>query len=291
MQKGLILLLTLVITVGLFNCSVDPQEGGLSMNRAEAVSRDSGHLAIHPFVYRVEIDGTAYIYEKATRTWSKKITNVRAIEGGVKDIMGQRMYNSFYVDRNGQVFEETAENVWTPIPGIVDAIDISSNGGQTYAVSSDNYIYKYYRTADGSVAWFNWHAQIDGDSIEKVDVDDEGNPWVITGSSQIYKYADNSWQLVWDAPLADPIDIAVGSGEAYISAFFQGGIYPGLFKYDSATGEFVLQHKEAYSLDIDKSGVLWATFSSFMSGSLHYLEPGQEYYTRSRTAGYENAEL
>lgn len=165
---------------------------GESKEKNMGVSDEDAYTSI----YRIDSLGNAYLYEQATFSWEKKLANVRAIVGGAKDLLGRRLYNSFYIDNNGTIYEETLNNVWTRVTGIIDAIDISSNGKQTYAVCSEGYLYKYCNNENESLSCFNWYAELDNQTIKKVDVDSDGIPWVTAENNEVYMYNNNSWNLV-----------------------------------------------------------------------------------------------
>jgi hypothetical protein len=84
------------------------------------------------------------------------------------------------------------------------ARDIGSGGGQTFMVATNGQVFRKVAV--------NWQAlpyKFDG---AKIDVTDNGTPWVVTVSNRIYYYANNKWVRV----NGGGIDIACGGNKIYV---------------------------------------------------------------------------
>lgn len=292
MKRKIIPFLLVAISICFWGCSLEAAKSDLKSgqeNGLELESRDSGHLTVHPYVYRIDNKGDAYLY--VPHNWEKKLTNVRAIEGGLFDPQRKRSCNSFYIDNNGIIYEETSTDSWTKVSGIIDAVDIGSSGDNIYAVSSEGHIYKYYRNEQGGYPWFNWHPQIENELIKKVDVDDSGNPWVITNHAKVYTYRNDSWELMWSGNRASILDITCGNGNTYITASFKAILYPRLLKYDFTKQDFEHCNMAATSIELDKTGILRVVRTGFMSGTIQFLYQGYDEFVDDVYAGSSNMEL
>ncbi|MBN1409243.1 MAG: hypothetical protein JW969_00265 [Spirochaetales bacterium] len=283
MKKVSFLVLMLLIAMSLFNCSQVMDFGADASESGDT----KAEFPTVPQVYRVEADGKAYLLG-SDGIWHLELSAVKAIDGGIWDRNSGRYWNSFYVNESGRIFEKVNLSKWVPVYGVYDGVDVATNGGQTYAVNAGGYVFKYISV--GSTGWFTWIHQVPGEFLVKVDVDDQGNPWVVTKTGKVYFNRDNVWYKTNNEKLS-AIDIGCGDGRVYISAHAQFVTGPRLYEYNPENGLFLNRGVEAHAIDVDKTGTVWTTWAYFMAGSLHYQKKGTLEWILDTSAGFQNVDL
>ncbi len=140
-----------------------------------------------------------------------------------------------FADSWVQLSEETAKDIGIGADGSVWIVG-------TNPVSGGYGIYKW----DGE----NWEG-VDGGAV-RIDVDPQGNPWIVNDNGYIFRRVDNSWVQLFGAAK----DIGIGAdGSVWIVGTnpVSGGY--GIYKWDGKNWKVV--DGGAVQISVDKYGIPW----------------------------------
>lgn len=129
------------------------------------------------------------------------------INGGGVRIDVDENGNPWIVNSKNQIFHRLNDN-WVQLPGLATDVGVGADGSVwiigTNPVGSGKDLGVHRWTGSA------WEA-VDGGGI-RIDVDDNGNPWIVNSRNQIFHRSDNQWvQLPGLAK-----DIGVGSDNVWI---------------------------------------------------------------------------
>lgn len=157
----------------------------------------------------------------------------------------------------GAIYVSSASGRWYRIYGMSDAKDITSNGDDVYAVNGSGNIFKLNTSSNT----FDYFTQIVNKDVKKLDVDSNGDIWVITDDSCVYKLVGTTATLIFTPTFAYgnaiPQDVGCASGNVYIASAMYGIGSGKLYKYDAATGLLVDQSVNAHKVDVERSGTIY----------------------------------
>lgn len=268
MKKITILGLIVIAAITLLSCS---NVTGLSAEAAKA--EEKGFTWADAWY----IDGNnhAWFLDRMTGNFvsSGIDDNVSVIEGSIWDSW-DGCEATFYINTNNEIFQHTADG-WVLRYGCWNARDVGSRTIEsTFAINTNGQIHKFKTSWNG----FEWFDQIPEKAAEKVEVDENGNPWVITTDSKLYKHENGVWTEV-ETKLASglqlyPEDLGCGNGTTYILAYTGmaggGAIYElkadGTFEH--VTGSFLSK------MDVDNDGTIY--YTDLEHGWLHSYYPSNE---------------
>lgn len=179
---------------------------------------------------------------------------------------------TFYINTDGELYQRTWEG-WVQRWGCWNATDVGSYKiDSTYAINANGQIHKFNTSWNG----FEWFTQIPGKAAEKVEVDAEGNPWVITTDAKLYKFENGVWSEVvcqrTNGGALIPMDLGLGNGTVYIIGAIPGFGHPEIYgmnaegKFEYITGAFVNQ------MDVDRDGMIF--YTDIEHGWVHSFLPG-----------------
>ena len=137
---------------------------------------------------------------------------------------------------------------WEQLPGTAKDIGIGANGS-VWIVGTNPVIggYGIYRW-DGE----NWGGFSD-DGAVRIDVDPQGNPWIVNDNGKIYRRVDNRWEQLFGAAK----DIGIGAnGSVWIvgtNPVFGGY---GIYQWDGRNWEG-FSDDGALQISVDKDGIPW----------------------------------
>lgn len=161
--------------------------------------------------------------------------------------------STFAISTNGNAFR-FSNGQWKRSTGCWGAKDITSyNIDQSFCVVGDGSVHQY-NPQDNN---FYFHSYIDGESIEKIDVGNDGILWAVTKDADLYKF-DQQWQLVHQAGdnklYVD--DVASNGEQVYtINYHFQVGA-PAIYEFRNDQFEKIASGY--VDVEVDRSGYIWA---------------------------------
>jgi hypothetical protein len=142
---------------------------------------------------------------------------------------------------------------WRQLPGTGNDVGVGANGTAwmigTNPVPGGFGIYRWNGSA--------WDAMPGG--AVRIDVDPQGNPWVVNNTGNIYQWAFNGWK---QQP-GQATDIGIGAkGDVWvIGAVAEAGGY-GIFHWTPTTGSFTKIPGGAVRIDVDPAGNPWVVNSN-----------------------------
>jgi hypothetical protein len=147
----------------------------------------------------------------------------------------------------------TFGNIWEQLSGTAKDIGIGANGSVWIVGTEPRFGgYAIYRW-DGR----NWELVSD-DGAVRIDVDPQGNPWIVNDNGSIYRRVGDRWEQLFGA--AKDIGIG-GEGSVWIVATNPviGGY--GILRWDGRNwGGF--SDDGALQISVDKDGIPWIVNSS-----------------------------
>ncbi len=158
------------------------------------------------------------------------------------------------IDLNNQIYKYNG-NTWDNIPG--NARDIGVGVGaegnvwmiHTTMISSNGY--KIKRLNESGTGW----DRISGAAV-RIDVDSEGNAWIVDAQGTIYHYNGTSWDLV---PGPKAIDIAVANGSVGIIEYSGLGVGGKPWSYNIQSGKWTEFNGTLNNIAKDDHGSSWGT--------------------------------
>lgn len=266
MKKNIILLVTALAAFAVLGCS----------NIASTdVTTDAAAKAFEmPDMYYIGGNNIVYNLDRSTGAFHGPVViddNVTVIEGSY--------YSSwtgwdatFYINTAGEIFQRTWDG-WVQRWGCWNAIDVGSYKiDSTYAINSNGQIHKFTTSWNG----FEWFEQIPGKTAEKVEVDANGNPWVITTDAKLYKYENSVWTEVPCTRENNtdliPMDLGLGNGTVYIIGAIPGFGHPAIYGMDeNGNFEYILGNF-IHQMDVDRDGIIF--YTDIEHGWVHSYLPG-----------------
>lgn len=210
-----------------------------------------------PDVWHIDMNDQLRELDPTTGAWHPRQSNALAAEGSYYN--NGSFEATFYVNKDNEIYQWTSG--WTQQYGAT-AVDVASGGGEAFVVTASGYVYKQQ-------PWglFDWIPQIPGSAdARRIDVDENGVPWVVFGGSALYTQQNGQWVeidtiLVPGNPMSKlyPADIAANAGMVIMVAANKIGAY-GLYSYENGT--WVSVGGSFTRVDIDRAGNIWAVGST-----------------------------
>lgn len=240
----------------LFGCS-DPgfEKSGITENQSRSTTN---HPPSYSRILRITQNDSVELRSEKFPVW-RNLTSIDsiAVEGGWEscDInLDKKMY---LINTKGHIYQSSYSGRWYRIFGVERAKDITSNGTDTYAVNFAGNIFKL----NNSMNFFDYYSRVENKEIKRIDVDTNGDLWVITGDSSVYRFTGISAEKMLTADLSYgnviPQDIGCSQGEIYISTSVYGLGIGYLYKYDINTGSFIGQEVLTLKVDVDDNKAVY----------------------------------
>lgn len=244
------------------NCDSVSSIASASEEKAATASTTSFKVATD-MIMAINSEKQDIIREDNKTTWSNGSShffpgNVVAVEGGFDpNNMPFTTRPAFAIHENGSVYKTSIfHGGWEQIWGMANGVDIGSNGDNTYAVNESGQIFKL----DGN-NFFQWHSSLSAHSIVtkaiRIDVDNNGNPWVVGEDQKVYAYENGAWTLRKEFERQGAIDIGCGNGKVYVAIAGLGYPFGGLFEYDITSDVWLDMGFSAIKVDAEKNGSIY----------------------------------
>lgn len=200
--------------------------------------------------------------DPTTGWWHPRESDALAVEGSYYN--NGHFEATFYINTSNEIFQWRSG--WEKQYGAY-AVDVGSGGGKTYVVTKSGYVYK--QQPWGMFDWIPQIPYLDADHAKawRVDVDENGVPWVVVQGNKLYTQVNGLWvevntQADPNEPRSKiyPVDVGANAGKVYVAAHNSiGGL--GIYRYEN--GIFVHENNGFIRVDIDRDGNIWGIGTSF----------------------------
>lgn len=253
-MKKMMFTLVLVSILAAFSCQVGltSEAPVVEMVAKEGIPND---LPITEVLSSDEFDLLRFrrnSYDIEGSTWSSQTQGIMQVEGGFYpgSQSTQKYVHSFVIDNNRQVHRGWGNS---PIFGGWDAVDVATGGGKTYMTNTSGEVLEYNETVNA----FQSYGSIPGEVITKIDVEKNGNIWVVTQSGKIYGFNGTLYEM-FDGLAGTALDVGCGDGEVYAVIRYPHGLNTTkLMKYNWSTGVFEDQNRLAKAVDVARDGTVY----------------------------------
>lgn len=186
-----------------------------------------------PIVLTVDTDNNAYYLNKTQDALTFQAKNVIAVEGAFVEFTHNQIMEPAWgiamIDSEngptGRIFMND-DYSWKEQWGYTDAVDVSHNGRETYAVTAAGQLIK--RGANGeftSAGVPQVKSKDEREIAARVDVDEMGKPWVVGTDNKLYRLDNGVFRALnlmldptYPASVLSISDVGAGSGTVYVVA-------------------------------------------------------------------------
>ena len=162
------------------------------------------------------------------------------------------------LDDDDRIAANVRYNDWKLQPGLAIDIGVNSLAGLGYSTAESVWV---LGTDKATYRWngSNW-TYVAGMTGTRLDVDNTGKAWVVTGSNKIYKYTNDAWTEVPGGGLA--YDVGLGAkGDAWVI-----GLDRKAWRHNGAGWVYQGGPANQVAIDVDVVGLPWVLTSA---GKLH----------------------
>ncbi|WP_417794480.1 tectonin domain-containing protein [Terasakiella pusilla] len=179
-----------------------------------------------------------FTYTESKKHWNK-------LNGALLHIDVRKDGMPVGINSEGKIYA-FVNNDWRQLPGLASDVGVGAN--------DDTWIIGTEKTNGGFeiMKWENNKFQKVGGGAMRIDVDPNGNPWVVNDKGQVYVNDNNRWQGFPQAPKA--ADISVGGNGAVYIAGVDGAVY-GL---NNGNWNKLPVTDKVVRLSVDQAGDVWA---------------------------------
>ena len=131
--------------------------------------------------------------------------------------------------------------IFTGLPGL--GLDIGSGGGETFLIGLNNHVYQWNNTGN------SWNKIATSPVASRIDVDENGNPWIVATNQTIHRWNGSAFQQLPGAAT----EIGIGGGDVYVAS--SGG---NLFKWNGSSWTFIPLSFGVARVDVLNNGQYWA---------------------------------
>lgn len=220
----------------------------------------------------IDWEKNLYELDPTSGNWHFRMADVVKIDGSYYRT-GVGSEATFMINTSGEVYQHISGN-WIRRYGMINAADIASYDiNSTFVIEEGaKQIYTYKPNWQG----FDWHS--DAPTYPRcIDVDDQGRPWIVDGSGNVYLYTDNNWKMVHKRGFTmtnDPsefraYDIGANAGEVYVVGAYGPANITCLYRFNGT--KFVQADFDLIQIlkvDVNRDGTIFVTCQ--MSGHLLY---------------------
>ena len=153
------------------------------------------------------VEGGYEIFRMSGNNWVK-------VPGGASRIDVDPQGNAWIVNDKGAILRYTG-NGWAAVPGLAKDIGVSPAGVWVIGVGAVQGGYGVYRWANN--AW----QDMKGGGV-RIDVDPQGNAWIVNDKSDVFRYTGNGWVPV---PGIKARDVGIGADGSVFATATDGAVH------------------------------------------------------------------